>query len=482
MRTPVLRLFDDREIVVDLFAGGGGTSLGIEWAIGRSPMVAVNHDPVAIAMHAANHPRTRHLVGNVWDVRPSDVADGRRVGLAWFSPDCCHHSKCKGGKPKSRRIRALAWVANRWAHEVKPRVIVVENVEEFRQWGPLDQEGYPITSKKGFTFKRWCQRIQAAGYRLDMQELRACDYGAPTTRKRLFVVARCDGGDIRWPEPTHGSVAQPYRTAAECIDWSIPCPSIFERTKPLAENTLRRIARGVQRYVVDAAQPFIAPLTHGRDAFRGRGIDEPFPTVTGANRGEFALVVPTLIQTGYGERPGQAPRVLSLEKPLGTVVAGGQKHALVSAFLAKHYGERATGGWNGGAEFSRPFGTVTVRDHHALVAAHLTSTTVTAERRHLGEVRALLLRHGGPMDRDPTLVTVGGEAYSIVDIGMRMLSPRELFRAQSFPDSYEIDVEYEGKRLSKTKQIKMAGNAVPPELAAAVVRANCTEGRRRRAV
>ena len=353
-RQMLLRLHSD-ELVVDNFAGGGGASLGIEMALGRSPDIAVNHDPKAVAMHAENHPGTRHLCESVWDVDPEEVTDGRRVGLAWFSPDCTHFSKAKGGKPKSKNIRGLAWVVIRWAKAVKPRVIILENVEEFRTWGPLNEDGQPCKQQRGDTFKRWVGELEACGYTVEVRELRACDFGAPTTRKRLFVIARCDGEQIVWPEKTH-TPAQ-YRTAAECIDWSVPCPSIFERKKPLVDNTMRRIARGIQRFAIDAKKPFIAPIKR--------------------------RVSPTLIQTGDGERPGQVPRVPGLHKPLGTVVAGGIKHALISAFLAKHYGGHETPG----VALKGPMHTVTAQDHHALVSAFLTKYYGTSTGQNLGDPR-----------------------------------------------------------------------------------------------
>jgi DNA (cytosine-5)-methyltransferase 1 len=540
-RPPTLRAFHGsggEELIVDNFAGGGGASLGIEWALGRSPDIAVNHDPEAVAMHAANHPSTRHLCGDVWDVNPRQVCGGRPVGLAWFSPDCTHHSKAKGGKPrdkgKAEKSRGLAWVVVRWARDVKPRVILLENVEEFAQWGPLDDEGRPDKTRRGLTFRRWVGELKAAGYAVESRELRAHDYGAPTIRKRLFVIARSDGLPIVWPEPTHGpGRAYPHRVAAECIQWELACRSIFGRDRPLADKTMARIARGVFRYVIGAAQPFIVPLTHGRvNDSAPHGVGAPLRTITGAHRGElalvapmltkfqqnsvgqpldrpvdtvlagaarFGLIAPTLVQTGYGERPGQAPRALDLYRPLGTVVPGG-KHALVAAYLAKHYGgHEATG-----SDASAPLHTITTQDHHALVAGYLTKfygtstgsqlsvpmPTVTAggDRGggHMAEVRAFLTKYnrtgcgqdmGLPFATLTTkdrfgLVYVEGEPYAIADIGQRMLAPRELFRAQGFPDDYEIAPAVDGEPLTKTAQIRMCGNSVAPPVAAALVRAN----------
>lgn len=484
------------ELVVDNFAGGGGASTGIEAALGRPVDVAINHDGRALAMHLHNHPETTHFCESVFKVDPEKITGNQPVGLAWFSPDCTHFSKAKGGAPRSPRVRGLAWIVIRWARRVKPRVIMLENVEEFADWGPLLADGTPCPDRRGKTFALWRNQLRGAGYQVEMRQLRACDYGAPTSRKRLFVIARRDGLPIVWPTPTHGPGRPlPYRTAAECIDWSIPCPSIFERTRPLAENTMRRIARGVMRYVVTAADPFIVPLTHTGDA-RVHDIREPVRTLTTANGGELALAVPTLVQTGYGERPGQAPRSLDLHAPLGTVVGCGQRHALVAAFLAKHYGGNETPG----TPMPAPMDTVTTQDHHALVASHLTKLrgtstaqaadeplhTISAGGTHFAEVRALLMKYYGtdqdPQLRDPLhtvttrdrfgLVMVEGQPYAIADIGMRMLQPRELFRAQGFPDSYVIDFEHNGRRLSKAAQVRMCGNSVCPPVAAELVRAN----------
>ena len=253
-----------KEIIVDNFAGGGGASTGIEMATGYSVDIAINHDPDAIRMHMANHPSTKHYCESVWDVDPIKVCKGYPVGLAWFSPDCKHFSKAKGGKPKDKNIRGLAWVALRWAGKVKPRVIMLENVEEFKTWGPLNRRHRPIKAKQGTTYKKFLSQLKDLGYEIETRELVAADYGAPTTRKRFFLIARCDGKKIVWPEPTHAprdsiKVAagekEPYVSASDIIDWSIPCPSIFERKKPLAENTMRRIARGLQKYVFDNPDP-----------------------------------------------------------------------------------------------------------------------------------------------------------------------------------------------------------------------------------
>jgi len=453
------------EITVDLFAGGGGASTGIEQALGRPVDVAINHDPQAVSLHEANHPQTHHFVSDVFEVDPAAVTGGRPVGLLWASPDCKHFSKAKGGKPVSKKIRSLAWVVVKWARLVHPRVICLENVEEFQTWGPLAADGRPCPARRGITFRRWVRQLELEGYAVQWRELRACDYGAPTTRRRLFLVARRDGRPIVWPAPTHGPGRRPYRTAAECIDWSIPCPSIFERPRPLAEATLRRVAEGIRRFVIEAADPFIVPLRGTSSSHKSaHSIHYPLSTITGGGT-HHALVAPTLVQMGYGEREGQAPRVPGLHKPLGTVVAGGGKFALVAAFLAKHY----TGVV--GSDLRAPIGTITATDHHSLVQAFLV--------KFYGQ--------GGqwagcdePMHTIPTrdrmgLVTVAGERYRIADIGLRMLQPRELYRAQGFPEAYVIDRGADGRHLPKDAQVRMCGNSVSPPVAGALVRANVAE-------
>lgn len=564
MLTPQFILPMHPELVVDLFAGGGGASTGIEQAIGRHPDIAVNHDTEAVSLHTANHPQTRHFCSDVFEVDPITVTDGQPVGLLWASPDCKHFSKAKGGKPVSKKIRSLAWVVVKWAKAVRPRVICLENVEEFQTWGPLADDGRPCPQRKGQTFALWKKQLQNLGYQVEHRELRACDYGAPTIRKRLFLVARCDGQPIVWPSPTHaqpdarGKVPagmKPWRTAADCIDWSVPAPSIFERSKPLADATCRRIAKGIMRYVVEAKAPFVAATSQYNVSGAPSGefgeplaASEPPGTVENRARarralsempGSTALSASPLIQTGYGERPGQQPRVPGLGKPLGTVVAG-QKHALVTAFLAKHY----TGVV--GSSLAAPMGTATTVDHHSLVAAHLVHMghgegacgtkrfshgirsveqplntitaqgaaaglvtshmvklrgdnvgapatdplhTISAQGAHHGEVRAFMVKYygtdGDPALREPLhtvttkdrfgLVLVHGEPYAIVDIGLRMLTPRELYRAQGFPESYRIDRGAAGEPITKTAQVRMCGNSVCPPLARALVAANYAE-------
>lgn len=649
------------EIIVDSFAGGGGASMGIETALGRAVDVAINHDAAAIAMHAANHPHTLHLTEDVWKVNPylvcgtNWVADGhgrdretggRKVGLLWASPDCKHFSRAKGGKPVEKKIRSLAWVVVKWAKAVGPRVIMLENVREFQDWGPLIQamgtDGQPLLTahgepvlipdktRKGHTFKRWVASLRSLGYVVEWRPLDAADYGAPTHRRRLFLIARRDGQPIIWPERTHGNVdataavgrskdvdrrgeldasrftqagvvgdreasdrdevesgaartgaggqstgenyrtraLKPYRTAAECIDWTIPCPSIFNRKRPLAEKTMRRIAMGIKRFVLDNPKPFVVNVQHGGEEFRGQATDEPLSTVTakhgygvvtpfiarcahgdesaGGKRwgksshsiGEplptataskdYALVSPvlvgmggsayagkprsadrpmgvvkcdnhagvmqafltrffgqsvgsdpqqpaptatadvnktgviaaTLVQTGYGERDGQSPRAMDIEKPLGTVVAGGCKTGLVSAHITKFYGTST------GSQPDKPMPTTTVGGNHA------------------GLVHAFLIRYFGQgigqtvdgpkhtstcRDRDGLVVVyVAGEPHVIVDIGLRMLTPRELARAQGFPDDYVLTG-------TKSSQVARIGNSVCPVMAEVLVRANCRE-------
>ena len=538
-------MIEPSDLVIDNFAGGGGASTGIARAIGRPLDYAVNHDPAAIAMHRANHPETEHLVQNIWQVDPRDLVGRRQVGLAWFSPDCKHHSKAKGGKPKERHIRDLAWVVVHWAKLVRPTVIMLENVEEFRDWCPLDPQGQPIRERRGETFDKWVRALRREGYSIEWRELRACDYGAPTIRKRLYIVARRDGLPIVWPAPTHGpdDGLKPYRTAADIIDWSLPCPSIFltkeeckargiRAKRPLADATMRRIAQGVARYVLRDSNPFIVSVAHGNSGGRrAYPISDPLGTQTSGGNGH-ALVCPVI--TGCGGRARQtAPR--SADRPLNTMTAKADQviaaaalvrtdmgksnaacsfaarrplttittaagHAVVSAFLAQHN----TGVVGHSAE--RPLSSLTTTgSHQNVVAAHLINLkgsgrgdrrvdgpamTICAGAGHAGLVTAFLTKfHGSdrrhqrpdtPLHTDTTKprfalvqASVLGEPYVIADIGMRMLTPRERFRAQGFPDSYVIDPMHEGKRLTQAEQGRMCGNSVCPNVAAALVAANC---------
>lgn len=516
MLTPQFLLPIHRELVVDLFAGGGGASTGIEQAIGRPVDVAVNHDPEAVSLHQANHPQTRHFVSDVFEVDPLAVTDGQPVGLLWASPDCKHFSKAKGGKPVSNKIRSLAWIVIKWIRALQPtnthpRVIHLENVEEFRTWGPLGPDQRPCPQRKGRTFNRWVAQLRNLGYAVEWRELRACDYGAPTIRKRLFLVARRDGQPIVWPEPTHAAPdslpvrqkkLQPWRTAAECIDWHIPAPSIFERQRPLAEATCRRIAKGIMRYVVDAAEPFIVRIGQqgGNGAYSNK-VTQPLTTITTKN--EHCLAVPHVMTMRNAGKPHSAA-----DEPTHTITAGGAHQMLVAAFMAKHYGGEPQAGKTH-TSVERPAPTVLAQGgRQAIVTSHLAKLrgdnvgsaatdpvhTISAQGQHHAEVRAFLVKYYGtdqdprleePMHTVPTkdrfgLVMVHGEPYAIVDIGMRMLTPRELYRAQGFPESYQIERGADGRELTKTAQVRMCGNSVCPPLARALVAANYTEQQQHR--
>jgi len=504
-----------REIVVDNFAGGGGASTGIEIAIGRSVDIAINHDPAAIAMHRANHPTTEHYTEDVWKVDPVEACAGRPVALAWFSPDCKHHSKAKGGKPVSKHIRGLAWVAVRWAKKVHPRVIMLENVEEFMDWGRLDANSRPDPRYKGETFRRFIHQLERQGYRVEYRLLRACDYGAPTIRRRFFLIARCDGQPIRWPEPTHGNpdglevlagLKKPWVPVADVLDFSLPCPSIFATSeeiweqygiravRPLSEKTMKRIARGIMKFVVDNPRPFIVQVNHSGDSFRGQDVTEPLDTIT-AKHGT-GVILPSLIQ--YHSEQTEDVRGQQIRKPLMTVDAS-NRYGLVSTFISKYYG-----GDNVAAGADKPLPTVTAIDHNAVCAVSVTQfnnnsvgqevtkplNTLTACTNHFAEVSAFLVKYYGTGDnavscKDPAptitakdrmgLVTVHGQDYQIVDIGLRMLTPRELFDAQGFPSDYIIDVDADGKAYPKSEQVARCGNAVCPPIPTALVRANLPE-------
>ncbi len=481
-------MIHSEEIIIDLFAGGGGASEGIRMALGRDPDVAVNHDPVAIAMHTANHPSTWHLRQDVWEVPPRWATKGRPVGLLWASPDCTHHSKAKGGPPiRDEKKRDLAWVVEKWAQAVRPRVIMLENVEEFRDWGPLDKIGHIIKSQKGCTFTAFVRSLRRLGYRVQWKELVACDYGAPTSRKRFFMVARCDGLPIVWPEPTHGQgTANPWRSAAEIIDWSISCPSIFSRKKPLAENTLRRIANGIRKYVMECPNPFlltyygmknereplptVVPTANGAhlvSAFLakhytgvvGQQLEPPIGTITSVDH--HSLVACNLIRH-FGKSTGQSP-----EDPVGTIMPGGSgKTGLLTSYLVKYKGTSRDG-----QSLSDPLHTVQCSPHYAQVTAFMIKYYGTGGSQACTDPTATITAK----DRLALVtVTIAGEPYVIADIGMRMLSPRELFLAQGFPGSYQIDIEVDGKPISKSNQVRMCGNSVCPQVAAALVSANLT--------
>lgn len=457
------------EIIIDNFAGGGGASTGIELAIGRSVDVAINHDPAAIAMHEANHPQTHHYCEDVWAVDPRTVMPGRRIGLVWLSPDCTHHSKARGGKPRKKNIRGLAWVAVRWASTRRPRVIMLENVEEFQDWGPLDENGKPIKAQKGRTFRTFVNALRKQGYEVEWKVLKACDYGAPTTRKRLFLVARCDGLPIVWPEPTHrdpklltvasGKLPK-YRTAAEIIDWSIPCPSIFERKKPLVENTMKRIARGIQKFVMENPNPFIMQAYGGGYTGPGQPIDRPLPTIT--QKDHNFLIAPTLIQY-HSETTNHEARGQSLDRPIMTLDTS-PRYGLVSAFIVRHFGTST------GHILDQPLGTATTINKSSLVTAFLMQYYGAS----VGQEVTDPLYTVTTKDRFG-LVTVHGQDYQIVDIGMRMLTPRELYNAQGFPVTYIINPWYKGKPFTQAEQVAKCGNSVSPVLPNALVRANMPE-------
>lgn len=612
------------EIIVDNFAGGGGASTGIELATGRVVDIAINHDPDAILMHRTNHPHTMHYQASVWDVDPVEVCRGRPVGLAWFSPDCKHFSKAKGGKPVDKNIRGLAWIVLRWAGTVRPRVIILENVEEFQTWGPV-RRGHPVKSKTGQTFRQWLGQLEALGYTVEWRELVAADYGAPTTRKRFFLIARSDERPIVWPEPTHApadsqevkaGTKKPWRSAAEIIDWNLPTPSIFatkeevrERygvaaVRPLARNTMRRVARGVDKFVIRSASPFLVIVNHAGE-FRGQGLAEPLQTITAKHGygvaspvmapltmhnnqnavgtsitdpvntitgtgagGHQMLITPTLAAIG---QTGGGDRCRSMEEPTHTQVSKAEECVVCPAMIQYHteqtervrgqgvtdpimtidasnrYGLAAatlTKYYNGdhnqdeaaplhtittrdregvtvanlskfyggvvGAAASDPLPTVTAVDHNALQTAHMVKMkgtnlggqaqdplqTITAGGGHHGVVATRIVKAepGADLqnwpkiraalnefcdyhleDTEVILFSIGGAWYFMADIGLRMLTPRELYRDNGFPDDYKIDRDYTGKEYGKTKQVARCGNAVPPPFATALVRANLPE-------
>lgn len=576
----------DGKLIVDNFAGGGGASTGIEMATGISVDIAINHDPEAIKMHKANHPSTNHYCENVWAVDPVKACNGHPVALAWFSPDCKHFSKAKGGKPKDKNIRGLAWVALRWAGLVRPDVIMLENVEEFKTWGPLNRSHRPIKAKQGVTFKKFVQQLTDLGYEVEYRELVAADYGAPTMRKRFFLIARCDGGPISWPAPTHHPTdslevklgqMKPYVGAYTQLDFSLPCPSIFDTAeeikekygtravRPLAPKTMERIARGLKKFVIDNAEPFIVQVNHsGAKSDYCKSANEPLSTVT--SKHGFGVVEPYLVQCKYDneaqdvEKPlgtvttvgshllvepymvqiGQtgftADRSKDVREPLTTIVSKNEhclisptliqyhsetsenevrgqtitdpimtvdssnRYGLVTSFLHKYY----DGGYTGaGDSLENPLPTVTSWDHNSICAATLIQMnnhcdgrdvrepipTITAGDGHFGEVRAFLIKYYGqgtgqsitdPLDtvtaRDRFgLVTIEGVDYQIVDIGLRMLEPKELYGCQGFPDDYIIDHDYTGKKYPRSEQVRRCGNAVCPPIPAALVRANLPE-------
>jgi DNA (cytosine-5)-methyltransferase 1 len=454
---------------VDLFCGMGGASLGIHQATGRSPLLAVNHNEHAIALHTKNHPDTIHLQEDVFEVVPRQAVRGWTIDLGWYSPQCTHFSNARGGKPMSDQERSQAQVVVMWAKQVKPRCIIVENVVEFLTWGPLHEDGpnkgRPIEARKGEFFRDWVRDLEAEGYVVQWKALKACDYGVPTIRKRVYIIAR-RGVTPPWPLPTHGpDRSKPWRGAWECIDWDLPCPSIFltpqearkqRCRRPLAKATLARIAEGVKRFVLESPRPFLLQLSHGG---RLQPIGKPIPTITSTPKGgDFALVSPTLINTRNGERKGQRPRALDIRQPMTTATAQGSQGALICAFLDKTYSSARAG-----QPVDAPMPTVSAGGNHAaLVYAFLSS--------YYGE-GGIASGLDEPMPTVPCrarhaliTVTIDSVEYVIVDIGMRMLTPRELARGQGFPDDYIL----EG---TLTEQIERVGNSVCPGVARALVEA-----------
>ena len=581
------------EIIVDSFAGGGGASTGIELATGRVVNVAINHDPDAILMHRTNHPHTEHYQASVWDVDPVEVCRGRKVGLLWASPDCKHFSKAKGGKPVDKNIRGLAWIVLRWAGTVHPRVIMLENVEEFQTWGPV-RKGKPVKKLTGQTFHKWLSQLQNLGYAVEWRELVAADYGAPTTRKRFFLIARCDGLPITWPEPTHAPAdsqevkagkKKPWRSAAEIIDWTLPCPSIFDTReqvrekhglnaqRPLRPNTMRRVTRGVDKFVIKSGDPFLvivnhagefrgqslgdplqtitakhgygvanpvmAPLTmHNNENAVGTAITDPVNTITGSGAGGHQmLITPALAaigQTGGGDRgrsvtepthtqvskaeecvvcpamiqyhteQSEHVRGQAVTDPIMTIDAS-NRYGIAAATLTKYYNTCQHGqdvneplhtimakdregvtlaslvkmkGTNLGGPATEPVQTITAGGgHHGVVTTEVAEATPGADLRNWPKIRAALNEYCGYKleDNEVILFLIGGAWYFMADIGLRMLTPRELYRANGFPDDYKIERDYLGNIYGKTKQVARCGNAVPPPFATALVRANLPE-------
>lgn len=517
-------IFD--EIIVDNFAGGGGASTGIELAAGRPVAIAINHDPDAILLHKTNHPYTEHLQASVWDVDPVEVCRGRPVGLAWFSPDCKHFSKAKGAALVDRNIRGLAWIVLRWAGTVRPRVIMLENVEEFQTWGPV-RKGKPVKGKAGTTFLKWKRQLADLGYVIEHRELVAADYGAPTTRKRFVLVARCDGKPIVWPEPTHAprdseavkaGKLLPWRSAAEIIDWSIPGYSIFESKqaimdrygakviRPLAENTLRRVIRGVDKFTIKSGKPFIVPTGYGErpgQAPRVHDIDAPLSTVVSTVKQNLCqpVIAPFIAQQKFRNA------AQNISNPLSTVTSVGA-HELVSANLIQYHTEQTEAARVAGLD--KPINTVDASNRYGLACANMVEfkgqdigqsvisplRTITASAGEFAECRSVLAKIGGSRDLghwpeirellngycgytladdEVILLMIRGVAYYIADITLRMLTPRELYNAMGFPEDYIIDHDYLGNEYKKSKQVARCGNAVCPPLAEAVVRENLPE-------
>lgn len=526
---PQTSMFD--EIIVDNFAGGGGASTGIEFATGRVVSIAINHDPDAILMHRTNHPNTEHYQASVWDVDPVEICHGRPVGLAWFSPDCKHFSKAKGKALVDKKIRGLAWIVLRWAAKVRPRVIMLENVEEFQTWGPV-RRGKPIKSKAGQTFRKWISQLKELGYDIEYRELVAADFGAPTSRKRFVLVARCDGVPIKFPERTHAPAdhpdvlsgkLKPWRSAAEIIDWTLPTYSIFDSkeeiaekygvkaVRPLADNTMRRIIRGVDKFTLKSGKPFIVPVGYGERKGQapfiskfyggvvGEEATEPLPTVTSIDHN--ALVSPCLIQY-HSEQSAREVRGQKVTDPLMTVDSSG-RYGIAAAHLTQYFkGDHYHSpeqplhtvttmiregitlshiaefkGQDKGQAADVPLRTITATECLGVVTTQIVKYEKGTDLGHWEKIRALLNKYCGYDLKEDELILLimDGIPYFIYDIGLRMLIPRELYLAMGFPADYIIDRDYTGNEYTKTKQVARCGNAVCPPMAEAVVRANMPE-------
>lgn len=426
-------------LIIDCFAGGGGASVGIEMALGRQVDIAINHDPEAIRMHKVNHPDTIHLTEDIFKVDLQKYVKGRKVALMWASPDCTSHSKAKGGQPRKRGLRILPWAVYKHAKQILPEVIIMENVEEIQQWGPLDEKGHPIKERQGEDYLKFITAMKSLGYMFDSRELVAADYGAPTTRKRWYAIFRRDGKDIIWPEQTHFKNSEPkWKQCGELIDWSDLGKSIFDRKKPLAEATQKRIANGIRKYIIENPEPYIVKNKealafliqyHGEqkegDA-RGQLLSEPIKTIDTSNRyGLVTAFVTKYYKTGIGQ---------GCDEPLHTITTSPGHFGLVSAFLIKYYGSGC------GQELKEPLATITTKDRFGLVNA---------------------------------IIDITGEKYIIKDIFLRMLKPEELKLMQGFPDDYIIDKDIEGKRYPIKEQVARIGNSVVPVMAKALVEENC---------
>lgn len=426
-------------LIIDLFAGGGGASVGIEMALGREVDIAINHDPQAIRMHKTNHPNTLHLTEDVFKVDLKKIVGDRHVALMWASPDCTSHSKAKGGQPRSKGLRILPWAVFKHARLIKPDVIVMENVEEIQQWGPLDENGHPIKAKMGESYNQFMDAMKSLGYVVESRELIAANYGAPTTRKRWYAVFRRDGKPIVWPTPTHHENGTPkWLECGDYIDWSDLGKSIFDRKKPLAEATQKRIANGIKKYIIDNPHPYVVKdkdaisyiiQYHGEQKAgdsRGQLLSEPIKTIDTSNRyGLVTAFITKFYKTGVGQ---------SCTEPLHTITTSPGHFGLVSAFLVKYYGQGC------GQELDSPLATITTKDRFGLVNV---------------------------------VIELDGEQYVISDIFLRMLNPEELKLMQGFPKDYIIDRDYEWQKYPKKEQVARIGNSVVPMMAKAIISANC---------